>query len=255
MLFRWLRNRRRRQLVAEPFPRAWDEFLASNAHLAARLPHALQRKLRDRLRVFIAERTWVGCGGLEMTDEIRVTVAAQACVLLLGVEGYYFDNLKSVLVYPDAFVRPPEFQGHGGVVDEEQSASGEAWYGGPVILSWEHVLRGGREDDDGCNVVYHEFAHQLDGLDGEMGGMPPLGSEGQARRWTEVVDDEFQRLLGKVKRGSATLLDHYGASNHAEFFAVATECFFEKSRQLRDRHPSLYAVLQDYYHQDPAARS
>jgi len=253
VFFSWLKRRRRRKLLAESFPRAWEEHLDRNVGLYNRLPREDQRKLRDCLRIFVAEKHWVGCGGLELTDQIRVTIAAGACILLLGIDDYYFDHLKSVLVYPDAFVQPPEFQSPYGVVDEDRANSGEAWQRGPVILSWEDVLCDALDPGDGRNVVLHEFAHKIDGLDGEMGGTPPLHGAGAKQRWNRVIEREFQRLEDRVSRGKATLLDRYGASNRAEFFAVATECFFEQPVRLQRRHPALYDILRDFYCQHPAA--
>lgn len=254
MFFSWLRNRRRRNLLAQPFPAAWEEILARNVRHDARLPPELRAKLRNLIKVFVAEKEWVGCGGLEMTDEIRVTIAAQACLLLLGVEDFYFDRVRTILVYPSTFVKPPEWQRHGGLIEEEEEPTlGEAWHRGPVVLSWKHVRRSGRKKDQGRNVVLHEFAHQLDGLDGEMGGTPPLRGPEEYRRWNEVVTAEFGALAESVRHGEDTWLDPYGATNEAEFFAVVTEHFFEEAAQLRKYYPELYQVLSDFYRLDPAA--
>ena len=188
-----------------------------------------------------------------MTDEIKVTVAAQACLLLLGASGdYCFDNVQTLLVYPGAFLRPPELQSQYGIVDEGMAVHGEAWRRGPVILSWDRVLEDGHYPHDGQNLVLHEFAHQIDALDGDMGGTPPLGSTRQWKRWHDVMEGEFHRLENAVRRGWPTLLDDYGASNRAEFFAVATECFFEQPEPLWQRHPELYDVLRDFYRLNPA---
>jgi Mlc titration factor MtfA (ptsG expression regulator) len=252
-MFPWSKKRRRQEIVSEPFPGDWDEFLETDVRIFSLLPPREQARLRDDLRIFAAEKHWEGCNGLEIDDEIRVTIAAHACVLALGVEdGYYFDRVKTVLVYPKTFLHSHQ-QGPSGIVSEDLPLSGQAWYHGPVILSWEEVLWDGRHPQAGRNVVFHEFAHQLDALDGEMEGTPPLGGAGARKRWTRVVDDEFHRLVNRVRHGEATLLDQYGASSRAEFFAVATECFFTRPRQLQDRHQELYAILRDFYHQDPAA--
>jgi MtfA peptidase len=253
-MFDWSKKHRRRGIVAQPFPNDWEEYLDANVGIFSFLPPPEQTRLRDDLRIFAAEKDWEGCHGLEIDDEIKVTIAAQACILALGVEdGYYFDHVKTILVYPAAFLHSPRFQSPYGVVNEDLALSGQAWYSGPVVLSWEEALWDGRHPGAGRNVVLHEFAHQLDALDGEMGGTPPLGGMGAQRRWTRVVDVEFHRLVDRVKRGEATLLDRYGASSRAEFFTVATECFFTQPGQLRDRHRELYAILRDFYHQDPAA--
>ncbi len=252
MFFSWITRRRRRKLLAASFPDAWEDCLGQNVQHDAGLSPTQKQKLRNGVKIFVAEKHWAGCGGLEMTDEVKVTVAGQACLLLLGIEGEFcFERVKSILVYPDAFYQPSGLQSPYDLVDEDRAASGEAWYGGPVILSWEDVLRGGRRPDDGRNLVLHEFAHQIDALDGEMGGSPPIGSRRQDRRFRDVVGREFRRLEEAVARGRRTLLDDYGATNPAEFFAVATECFFEQPVEMRHRHRELFEVLHDFYRLDP----
>jgi hypothetical protein len=181
-----------------------------------------------------------------------VTIAGQACLLLLGVEGYYFDSLKSVLVYPGAFTRPADMPGSYGGIHEDVPLHGESWERGPIVLSWERVLRSGHNTHNECNLVLHEFAHFLDGLDGRADGTPPLETRSQYRTWHRITEEAYRRLLRSSQRGQATLLDHYGATNHAEFFAVATECFFERPVAMRRRHAALYEILQRFYHQDPA---
>jgi Mlc titration factor MtfA (ptsG expression regulator) len=255
MILSWLRRRRRRKIVAEPFPDGWLSHLRRNvAHYEFLSPQE-QAKLRDDLRVFVAEKHWEGCGGLRMTDEIKVTVAAQACLLVLAIAHNYFERVLSILVYPHGYAAPGVAGGPGGVVREMTSARlGEAHYRGPVVLSWAEVLADGRHPSGGKNLVFHEFAHQLDMLDGLIDGTPPLETPGQYRRWREVMTAEYQALRRASEHGRATLLDQYGTTNEAEFFAVATECFFDKPTLLAHRHPRLYEVLRDYYHQDPAAR-
>ena len=246
MIFSWLKNRRRRKLLARPFPETWLEHLRTNVDHYGRLPSDAQQKLSDKTVIFVAEKHWTGCGGLEMTDEIKVTIAAQACVLLLGIEGdYLFDGIFSILVYPAAYAPPPEER--DGLVDLDVTHLGEAWHRGPVVLSWRHVLAGSRGHDDGQNLVIHEFAHQLDGLD----GTPPLGSRQQYRDWQAVTDREYRRLVRQASEGAVTLLDDYGASSRAEFFAVASECFFQKPREMLARHPDLFELLRSFYKQDP----
>jgi Mlc titration factor MtfA (ptsG expression regulator)/Zn-finger nucleic acid-binding protein len=220
----------------------------------AMLTETEQARLRDDLRVFVAEKTWEGCGGLTITDEIKVTIAAQACLLLLGIEHDYFSRVLSILVYPTTYRSAEGEIGSGGVVHEGVGRLGEAWYGGPVVLSWESVQSGGQNARDGRNVVFHEFAHQLDFLDGWIDGTPPLHSPAQYRKWHEVMTAEYERLVKESGRNKVTLLDVYGATNPAEFFAVATECFFEKPVHMERQHPRLYDVLREYFRQDTAAR-
>jgi Mlc titration factor MtfA (ptsG expression regulator) len=255
MIFRWLRERRRRRLVAQPFPPQWLEYLRRNVRHYQFLAPQEQAKLRDDLRIFLAEKNWEGCGGLTMTDEIKVTIAAQACLLVLGLRHNYFERVLSVLVYPRGYRGPGDEPGRDGLIPERGSGRlGEAHYRGPVILSWADVLEEGRHPERGANVVYHEFAHQLDMLNGLIDGTPPLETPEQYRRWREVMSAAYRQLVEASAQGRATLLDQYGTTNEGEFFAVATECFFDRPVDLARRHPRLYEVLRDYYHQDPAAR-
>ena len=254
MLFSWLKGRRRAKLLAEPMPAEWLGYLERNVPLYTRLTESEQARLRDILRILVAEKQWEGCGGLTMTDEVKVTVAAHAALLLLGIDHDYFARVMSVLVYPSGFRAPEGWTRADGVVDLSAGALGEAWYDGPIVLAWDSVLEGARDPKDGRNVVLHEFAHQLDYLDGVADGTPPLRHGGDYKKWQEVMTREYERLKAESERGQPMVLDSYGATNHAEFFAVATEAFFEKSRQMYARHSELYAVLSEYYGQDPASR-
>lgn len=212
-----------------------------------------RRRIEDDLRVLVEEKEWEGCGGLEMTDEIRVTIAAQACLLILNIEHDYFNRVTSILVYPAAYKTMPS-RGPDGVVREGQTNLGEAWLRGPVVLSWDDARHGALDPKDGHNLVFHEFAHKLDMLDGAADGTPPLTDQTQLRAWIQTMTREFLALRDDAESGRRTVLDTYGATNPAEFFAVATECFFEKAQQLRRRHLPVYELLKDYYQQDPAER-
>lgn len=254
MLLSWLRNRRRRRLLAGPFPPEWRKYLEVNVSAYAMLTDAERARLHDLIRIFIAEKSWEGCGGLTINDEIRVTIAAMACVLVIGYDDFHYDRLHTILIYPHGYVAPDDASSNLGIVDHQgEGRLGEAHYGGPVVLSWSDSLAGGRTQHDGKNLVYHEFAHLLDMLDGAADGTPPMPG-GMLVRWRDVMAGEYQRLIRDAEHGRATLLDEYGATNEAEFFAVATECFFEKPLPVRRRHPELYDVLRDFYRQDPAAR-
>jgi Mlc titration factor MtfA (ptsG expression regulator) len=204
--------------------------------------------LQDRIKVFIAEKNWEGCEGIKITEEIKVTVAAQACLMLLGVQDYYFDNVKTILIYPHAFERSTS---DGVSEGQHQYRAGEAWQGGPIILSWQDALRGGRNEDDGHNLVIHEFAHALDGIDGEMGGNVMFDDSESNATWQQVVDREYSALVQAKESGRRTLLDHYGATNKAEFFAVASETFFEQPLELSKKHSELFGLLRKYYHLNP----
>jgi len=256
MILSWMRRRRRRKILSRPFPAAWSGVINENVPLSQTLDDGERRQLERITQILVAEKNWEGCQGLEMSDEIRVTIAAQAAFLVLGFHEFYFDRLLTVLVYPDEYLAPETIHGPGGLQIETSSVRlGEAWHGGPVILSWPDVLDGAQIPDDGENVVLHEFAHVLDMHDaGTPDGVPPLESGEQYRTWNEVMTREYERLARRAERGRPTLLNHYGALNEAEFFAVATECFFELPRDLLVEHPRLYEVLQVFYRQDPAAR-
>ena len=256
MLFDWLTNRRRRKLMARPFPSVWLEVLQNDLHHYARLTAAEQARVRDYVQVFIAEKNWEGCGGLQLTDEMKVVIAGLVAVLVVGFPPVYFDAVISLLVYPAGYVAPESSTNRGGVIVEGSSARlGEAWYRGPVILSWSDVAECGRGSSGGRNVVAHEFAHQLDMLNGrQTDGMPPLESDAERRRWNDVMAREYEQLVRAYQLGEPTVLDFYGATSRVEFFAVATESFFEAPGALQTYNPELYAVLREFYRQDPAAR-
>lgn len=254
MVFSWLTRRRRRRLREAPFPERWQDVLDRNVVAVERLtPHELQR-LQARMQVFVAEKNWEGVGGLTLNEEMQVTIAALACYMVLGIPDEYFDNVLSILVYPTAYIAPDlETLPSGIVVEGGQARMGEAWYRGPVILSWEDVLAGGREETYGSNLVFHEFAHQLDMQNGRLiDGTPPLPSRELAARWPEVMEREFQQLIADCRSHRSRLLDCYGTTNRAEFFAVATESFFCRPAALSTRHPELYDVLRAFYRQNTA---
>jgi hypothetical protein len=213
-----------------------------------------QHRLRDLVQVFIAEKHWEGCGGLELTDEIRVTIASQACLLLLHRDTDYFPELDVILVYPHAYVAKTSAYFAGGLsVDHRQARLGQS-AAGVVVLAWDAVRRGARDVDEGHNVTLHEFAHQLDQEDGAADGAPVLESRAMYTAWAHVLGDEFAHLVDDVDKQRRTDIDAYGATNPAEFFAVVTEMFFERPELLRRRHPPLYEQLARFYRQDPAGR-
>jgi Mlc titration factor MtfA (ptsG expression regulator) len=256
MLFPWLRRLFRPRVLAQPFPAEWLAYLEKNVALYRTLNAKEQARLRNDIKRFVREKNWEGCGGLEITDEIKVTVAAQACLLRLGLENHdCYRRVRSILVYPHGFQLPVQMQGTEVIYDDQESAIGEAVYRGPVILSWEHVIEESRQPRSGKNVVIHEFAHQLDMLNGQIDGTPPLGTPEQSERWARIMQEEFDRLVDSSDEGRATLLDQYGATDEGEFFAVASEFFFTRPLALRRRHRHLYKLLREYYRQDPARRA
>lgn len=243
-ILNWLRTRRRSALLENPFPDAWRTYLTDNMDQYGQLSTEERDALEKMVQVFVAEKNWEGCGGLEMTDEIRVTVAGQACLLILEHDHDLYRNVQSILVYPSTVVTPDE---------EKKPILGQAHRGGPVILVWDATLHGGRNARDGRNLVYHEFAHKLDMLDGAADGTPPL-EPSQYDSWVRACAAAYEDLKKKSERNKKTFLDDYGATNEAEFFAVATEFFFEKSKRMKRELPELYAVLKEFFAQDPAAR-
>jgi Mlc titration factor MtfA (ptsG expression regulator) len=249
-----LRARRRRLATSVPFPRAWDEILERNFPYDARLPEEERKELRRRIQIFLVEKRFEGLGGIELTDEIRVTIAAQACLLLLHRGEDCYPRLKSILVYPTAFDAPMARQSADGVVTEGRSTlAGQAWDLGAVVVSWDDVRYGAADCRDGTNVVLHEFAHQLDMEDRSADGAPVLDHRSQYVAWARVLGAEYEQLQDAMRRRHRTVMDKYGATNPAEFFAVATETFFEKARQLKKKHPELYEQLRAFYGLDTAS--
>jgi Mlc titration factor MtfA (ptsG expression regulator) len=249
-MFGWFRRRRRKRLLASPFPLAWGEILERYPFYRG-LDGDERSRLQAILRVLVAEKSWEGIG-LEMTDEIRVTVAGAAALLILEIEHEYYEDVTSILVYPSTFERVPRPSRSGVLEGGDAALLGEAWYRGPVRLAWDTALQGVRNAEDGGNVILHEFAHRLDMLDGFVDGTPQLRDRSQYAAWTRVMTEEYERLQGK-RRGKS-MLDPYGRTNEGEFFAVATEAFFEKPRQMKAKHPALYELLGGYFRQDPEAR-
>jgi MtfA peptidase len=255
VLFGFWKRRRRERLRATPFPADWVTILEENCPFYRQLSKLDRAELHGHIQVFLAEKHFEGCAGLVLDDAIRVTIAAQACLLLLHRETDDYRRLITILVYPSAYVaRGIEPLQGGFVLEGEQARLGEAWRDGVVILSWDDVRTGAADIHDGHNVVLHEFAHQLDHEDGVADGAPVLERRSQYVTWARVLGAEYEQLRRASRRGRKSVLDSYGATNPAEFFAVATECFFEKPAQMKKKHPELYDELSAYYHQDPASR-
>lgn len=257
-MFDWLRDHRRAEIRKHQFPSEWEFFVRTGVAHYNVLDNAARAELLKTTMVLLEEKQWEGCGGLEITDEIKVTIAAQAALLLLGLTHNYYRNVDSILVYPTTIVAPEHqtgvFERVNGPVAAPVPLLGQTSLTGPVILVWDAVLHSARHPEQGHNVVYHEFAHKLDMLDGTADGTPPLVNNGQLSEWVEVCSQEFQRLRQLAENGHKTFLDSYGAKNEAEFFAVATEEFFDRPLELKKHAPGLYRVLCDYYQQEPASR-
>ncbi len=248
------RRRRREAIRRRPFPAAWRDILRRRVPQVQRLPAAEQFQLKKHMQVFLAEKPFIGCGGLVVTDEMRVVIAAQACLLILNRRTDYFPDLRQILVYPGAFVVDRVRTDAAGVQQEQRHVlSGESWSQGQVILSWDDVLEGAAVADDGRNVVIHEFAHQLDQETGPANGAPWLGgSRVRYDNWSRVLGQEFEALRSRVMRAEPSLISDYGVTDPAEFFAVASEVFFEQAPQMALAHPALYRELSRFYAVDPA---
>ena len=246
---RHTRRLRRQKLLATPPPAIWIPILEKTLPMIGMMSVEHKKQLFGYMQIFLAEKQFEGCGGLELTDEITTTIAAQACMLLLGRETQVYPKLKTVLVYPHTYQsgRKGMFGGDNG----ESARLGESWDCGVVVLSWNSVKGGARNFEDGHNVTFHEFAHQLDQEDGAADGAPILEERSAYSAWARVFGEEYNVLVDKTQRGKKSTMDRYGATNPAEFFAVATETFFEKPRQLKSRHPEIFEELQYYYKVDP----
>jgi Mlc titration factor MtfA (ptsG expression regulator) len=243
---------RRARIRSRPFPAAWRAILRERVPYARRLPADLQRQLKEHIQVFLAEKSFTGCDGLVVTEEMRVTIAAQACLLLLNRPGRHFPRLHQVLVYPSPFIVYREKRDAIGLVrDESRVLSGESWAHGQVILSWPDVLEGAANPEGGRNVVIHEFAHQLDQEKGFANGAPDLVDFQRYPRWSRVLGQEYVALQERLRNEEATLLDPYAATDPAEFFAVSSEVFFGQPRRMAAEHPALYGELSRYYRVDP----
>ncbi len=242
---------RRRRIKNKPFPLYWATILEQNVPLYKRLPESLRRRLHGHINVFLAEKKFKGCGGLQLTDEIKITIAAQACLLLLNERGNYFSKLYSILVYPNAFIVNKTNPIGDYYLEEKQVNTGESWHIGIVVLSWEDIRYGAMNWQDRHNVVLHEFAHQLDQEDGSADGEPILERTSDYINWAGVFRKEYEQLQSELQQGLETVIDEYGATNPPEFFAVATETFFGKPEQMKRKHPDLYEELKRYYQLDP----
>ncbi|MAW78921.1 MAG: hypothetical protein CMI63_01685 [Parvularcula sp.] len=250
---RWaLKRRRTEALLAAPLPGEFRQILRAHVPIYNALPHELRKRLDGLINRFLAEKKFYGSQGLEVTDEMRVVIAAQACLLIVNKENRWYNTLHTIHVYPAVF-SSRMMRAEGNVMMEHRPVrSGESWARGPVILSWDQAAYGAFAAHDGHNVVMHEFAHQLDNETGVTDGSPLLDKDQSASRWARVFQEAYSRLREDAAAGRANVLDAYGATNPAEFFAVATEVFFERPKALRDAEPVLYDELRDYYRLDTA---
>lgn len=211
------------------------------------------KRLRECVTLFLHAKQISGAHGLVVTGEIRVTIAAQACILILNLDLDYYDGWVEIIVYPGEFVRDYEYMDEDGVAHHaREPASGESWLGGPVIVSWEEAVA--VEPDEGYNVVIHEFAHKLDMLNGDANGFPPLHADMSREAWSKAFSSAYADFCMRVDADEATALDSYAAENPAEFFAVMSEAFFQTPQVVRSHYPAVYEQLALFYRQDPARR-
>jgi len=256
-VFAWraVKHRKRRERFEAAFPAEWEKILRNNVPIYSRMPEELRQELQKHINVFLGEKRFFGCAGLEITDEIRITIAAFACMLLLKRKANYYPDCLSILVYPSSYLSEERTQ--EGFVEtlSKQHRLGESWLRGPVVLAWDSVAHGAFDIRDGHNVALHEFAHQLDAEDGVMDGAPVLEERAQYAAWAKVMRKEFKLLQEKAERGQKSVIDFYGAESPEEFFSVVVEAFFEKSEQLSRKHPELYAQLKAFFKLDPATWS
>ena len=242
---------RRKRIARRPFPAAWRDIVRRRVLLARELPAAQQLLLKKHIQLLLSDVPFIGCAGLEVSDEMRVTIAAQAAFLLLG-RGGSFGNLREVLVYPGHFVVPRNEMGAGGVVHEARDVlAGQSWQRGQVIVAWDAVCDGAADPHDGGNVVMHEFAHQLDQDTGAANGAPYVGRGALQQAWARVMNREFDALRDRLARAEPGVIEPYAATSPAEFFAVTTELFFERPEALAAERPELYEQLKRCYRLDP----
>lgn len=246
------RHARRKRLMNAPLPEGWENIISTNIALYRLLPDELKRELHSHLQIILAEKNWEGCGGLELTEEMKIIIAAEAAMLLLGLKKpTYFPKVDSILVYPTTYTTRRK-QRDGYIETESNDALlGESWERGTLVLAWDSVENQARDLNAGDNVVLHEFAHQLDQEGGGSTGTPILNGRSSYAAWGRVMSKEFEELRNKVMHHMNDVLRAYGATNPAEFFAVATEVFFDRPHRLKEKHPELYEKLKEYYKLDP----
>jgi MtfA peptidase len=254
-MFGWLQSRRRRSIQDRPWPPVWEDILRRNLRQMQWLAADERERLRAWVAVFIAEKRFEGCRGMTIDDEVRVSIAGQAGLIVLGMPGEFFDRLQSVLVYPGDYLvsRSTPLEG-GGELQWQEQRLGETWNGGSMVLSWPRVVEGGRLRDGPRSVVIHECAHVIDLLDGEIDGVPPLASATARREWMQGMADCRERFAEAVDEGRFVAFDDYAAEGPGEFFAVASECFFQDPHRLHRYDHDLYRLMAEAWQQDPKAR-
>ncbi|MEE9332416.1 MAG: M90 family metallopeptidase [Methylophilaceae bacterium] len=252
-LYKYVRRTRRQKLFNTPLDANRIALLQEYVTIYSKLPQTLREELHGHINIFLDEKKFIGRDGIALTDEMRVVVAGNACLLLLQGNKRRFTGFSSILIYPNAYTAH-EVQHEGLLTTKKPSTrAGESWVRGPIVLSWADARRGSVNAEDGHNVVIHEFAHKLDEQSGHMNGLPVLGNASDYKAWNKVLSEEYNALHERAKQGGNKVLDAYGMVSPAEFFAVASESFFEKPVQMKKRLPELYRQLQTFYNIDPVA--
>lgn len=232
----------------------WEASL-SQATILTQLDADERHRLRELASRFLHDKRIVGAQGMIVTEEMRVLIAAQACLLILNLDLGYFAGWHEVIVYPDSFVVAHEEHDEAGVVHKSRRAmGGEAWGQGPVILSWHDAQPDAHTHGSSSNIILHEFAHKLDMLNGSANGMPPLHADMSLPAWTEALSSAYHDLYRQLERHHHTAIDPYAIENPAEFFAVLTETFFAAPQRLYDAYPSVHEAFKQFYRQDPLSR-
>lgn len=251
-MFGFSKRSRRKKLLEQPLPDAWRRIIEKNVAVFSLLSLAERERLMSATKIIVAERSFVGSGGLAITEEVKLTIAAQAALLLLGEEGYYFERVPTIFVHPyHQRTKSHRDLTTAVLVEEDVLIEGQALAQGEIRLVWDDVLYGGRDPGDGENVVLHEFAHHLDRLDGDVGGIPPLPSHEVREHWIRTFDGELADLRRDISNGHEVFLHEEAAENRAELFAYSTECFFEQPWELAEFHPELFDCLLSFYKTDP----
>ncbi|MEX0876318.1 MAG: M90 family metallopeptidase [Phycisphaerales bacterium] len=255
-MLRWFRNRRRKRLRNQPLPAEWWAVIDRHAPAITRLTPEERRRLGGIVRVLLDEKDFEGCGGLTVTQDMRLVITAVAALPVLNLPAWDYPGLYSILIYPDAYrVKSRDEEGPAGIITEEDEVRlGEAWTEGSLVLSWNNILDDCADPNNGLNTILHEFAHLIDAYSGDIDGGPPLPNAADARAWSKIVAACYERHTEDVEAGRDTLIDPYGATEPAEFFAVTTELFFERPVAMRAQHGELYEQFARFYAQDPAER-
>lgn len=253
--FRYVSKKRARAaLLASALTDHQRDIVVRQVPLLRRLPPELRQRLEGKMNLFLDQVSFHGNRGLEVTEEMELSIAAQACLLIVNTDMWY-NNVRTILLYPSAFKSRQSRQSGFVVTESETVRTGESWNRGPVVLSWAHSMAGSLNDNDGQNVVLHEFAHQIDDMSGHTNGIPLLGRDQSFAEWERAFLTAFATHVSEVERGKNTVIDPYGAEGHEEFFAASVEVFFERPRALKGEAPGVYEQLSRLFRLDPVTWS